>query len=70
MPDAHVVDRTAELLELIVTAGREADEAERRMKERKVAFDAAKKEWEAAAQELQRLVREAASERAETPLFD
>jgi hypothetical protein len=67
--DAHVSDRTAELLELIVTAGREADDAERHMKEKKAAFDIAKKEWEAAAQELQRLVREAASEK-KTPLFD
>lgn len=57
----------AELLEQIVAAGRIADEAERRMKAKKTAADAAKKEWEASAQDLQRLVRQAA---AETPLFD
>jgi hypothetical protein len=60
----------AERLEIIVAAGRIAEDAERRMKEKKTAFDAAKKEWEAAAQELQRLVHEAAEEKAATPLFD
>jgi hypothetical protein len=60
----------AERLEVIVAAGRIAEEAERRMKEKKTTYDAAKKEWEAAAQELQRLVHEAAEEKAATPLFD
>jgi hypothetical protein len=70
MSDAHTADRTAELLELIVGAGRIAEQAEAHMKQKKTAYDAAKKEWEAAAQELQRLVHEAAEEKAPTPLFD
>jgi hypothetical protein len=57
----------AELLEQIVAAGRIADEAEARMKQKKTAADAAKKEWEAAALDMQRLVRMAY---ADTPLFD
>jgi hypothetical protein len=60
----------AEFLDQIVAAGRIADDAERRMKEKKTAADAAKKEWEAAAQDLQRLIHDAADEKAATPLFD
>jgi hypothetical protein len=60
----------AEFLDQIVAAGRIADDAERRMKERKTAADAAKKEWEAAAQDLQRLIHDAAKEKTATPLFD
>lgn len=60
----------AERLDVIVAAGRIAEAAEALMKQKKTAYDAAKKEWEGAAQELQRLVHEAAEEKAATPLFD
>lgn len=56
-----------ELLEAICAAGRIADEAEARMKQKKTAADAAKKEWEASAQDLQRLIREAATSEPSLP---
>lgn len=48
-----------ELLEAIVAAGRIADEHESTWKSKDLAAKAAKKEWEKAAQDLQRLIREA-----------
>ncbi len=49
-----------EHLEAIVVAGRLADEAEARWKSKHAAAAAAKKEWEQASQDLQRLIRDAA----------